>query len=112
METMAPADGETVEAVEGVHLTQLVAGARLSMQHFHVEAGASIPAHSHDHEQAGYVARGTLTFDVDGETHVVGAGESYVLPGGEPHAVSNRGEEPVNGIDLFSPPRLNPDWLE
>lgn len=112
MESKAPADGETVEVVEGVHLTQLVAGDRLSVQHFHVEPGASIPEHSHEHEQAGYVARGTLTFAVDGETHVIGAGESYVLAGGEPHAAANRGEDSVSGVDVFSPPRENPDWLD
>jgi len=112
METKAPADGETVEAVDGVHLTQLVAGDRTSVQHFHVEPGASIPEHSHEHEQAGYVERGTLTFVVEGETHVVTAGESYVLPGGEPHAAENRGEDPVSGVDVFSPPRLASDWSE
>ena len=86
METMAPADGETVEAVEGVHLTQLAADERMSVQHFHIESGATVPEHSHHHEQAGFVAGGALTFSVDGETHVVGTGESFVIPGGEPHA--------------------------
>ena len=112
METMAPADGETVEAVEGVHLTQLAADERMSVQHFHIESGATVPEHSHHHEQAGFVAGGALTFSVDGETNVVGTGEAVVIPGGEPHAAENRGDVPVRGVDVFSPPRTDPDWGE
>ena len=110
MQTMAPADGETVEVVEGVHLTQLVAGKRLSVQHFHIEPGATVPEHSHHHEQAGFVASGTFTLTVDGEDHVVHAGESYAIPGGVAHAGTNRTDVPVDGVDIFSPPRTDPDW--
>jgi quercetin dioxygenase-like cupin family protein len=112
METMAPADGETVEVVEGVHLTQLVAGERMSVQHFHIETGATIPEHSHHHEQTGYVARGTFTFHTPEGEHVVSPGESYVIPGDEPHSAENGADVPVDGIDVFSPPRENPDWLD
>jgi quercetin dioxygenase-like cupin family protein len=112
MESMAPADAETVEVVEGVYLTQLVAGERTSVQHFHIEPGASVPDHSHKHEQAGYVVHGTLTFTADGEEHVISPGESYVIPGDEPHAAGNRADIPVDGIDIFSPPRTNPDWMD
>jgi quercetin dioxygenase-like cupin family protein len=112
MQSMAPADGETHEVVEGVHLTQLVAGERASLQHFHIEPGARVPQHSHDHEQAGYVVRGTFTFTVEGEEHVISPGESYLVPGGEVHAARNRADVPVDGIDVFSPPRTDPDWSE
>jgi quercetin dioxygenase-like cupin family protein len=112
MESMAPADGETVEAVDGVYLTQLVAGERTSVQHFHIEPGARVPEHSHEHEQAGYIAHGTFTFLADDEEHVISPGETYVIPGGEPHAAENRADIPVSGIDIFSPPRTNPDWMD
>ncbi|CDK40789.1 cupin [Halorubrum sp. AJ67] len=49
---------------------------------------------------------------VDGGERVVEAGDTYVIPGGEPHAAANRGDEPVVGYDIFSPPRANPDWGE
>ena len=110
MQTMAPADGETVEVVEGVHLTQLVAAERTSVQHFHIEPGATVPEHSHHHEQAGLITSGSCVFLVDGDEVVLGTGEAYVLESEEPHAVENRGDEPVDGIDVFSPPRTNPDW--
>jgi quercetin dioxygenase-like cupin family protein len=113
MQSMAPADGQTHEVVPGVHLTQLVAGERTSVQHFHIEPGAVVPEHSHEHEQAGYVVRGTATFLRDGEeTEIVSPGESYVLSPDEPHAVENRADVPVEGIDVFSPPRTEPDWGE
>jgi len=103
---------ETVEAVDGVHLAQLAVGDQMSVQHFRIAPGAAVPEHDHHHEQAGFVYEGELTFHVDGEAVVVGAGESYTIPGGEPHAAVNDGEKPVRGIDVFSPPRANPDWLE
>lgn len=112
MESMSPADGRTVEVVDGVYLTQLVCGERTSLQHFHIESGASVPEHSHEHEQTGYVARGTVTFLVDGEEHVIHPGESFVIPPDVPHAARNHSEMPVDGIDVFSPPRPDPPWTE
>jgi len=112
MQPMAPADSKTVEVVDGVYLTQLAAGERMSIQHFHIESGATVPAHSHEHEQAGYVVNGTFTFIIDGEEHVIHPGESYVIPGDVEHAAENRAEMPVDGIDIFSPLRANAPWAE
>ena len=112
MEEVAHASRETVEAVEGVHLTQLAVGERMSVQHFYVEPGAVVPEHSHPHEQVGYVVSGAFTFTVAGEEYVIGPGDSFCVPGDEPHEARNEGDEPVSGIDVFSPPRANPDWLE
>jgi quercetin dioxygenase-like cupin family protein len=103
---------ETVEAVDGVFLQQLAVGDETSVQHFRIEPGADVPEHSHHHEQAGFVYQGELTFLVDGEEIAVGTGDSYVLYGGEPHAAENRGNEPVRGLDIFAPPRADPDWLD
>ena len=111
METVQHSARETVEAVEGVHLTQLAVGEDMSVQHFHFEPGAAVPEHSHHHEQVGYLTRGTFTFVVDGEEYVLGPGDSYSIPGDEPHAAENRTEEPVEGLDVFAPPRANPDWM-
>lgn len=110
MESVSLSARETVEVVDGVHLTQLAAGDRTSIQHFHIEPGATVPEHSHEHEQVGYVYRGTMVFDVTGEEFVIGPNESFGIPSDQPHAAYNRGEEPVRGIDVFAPPRPNPDW--
>ena len=110
MDTVTVSERETVEVVEGVHLTQLAAGERTSIQHFHIEPGAEVPEHSHHHEQTGFVYAGALTFLIDGTEYVVGSNESFTIPSEEPHAAVNRGDDPVAGIDVFSPPRPNPDW--
>lgn len=113
MERVALAEQAEVEAVDRVNLTQLAAGEELSVQHFRIEPGAIVPEHNHRHEQGGFVYRGELTFVLeDGKEVVVGPGDSYVLAGNEVHAAENRGDESVEGVDVFSPPRRDPDWAE
>jgi len=113
MEHAAHDPEATTEAVEAVHLQRLVAGEHTSVQHFTVEPGATVPEHEHPHEQAGIVYEGELTFLLaDGDEVAVGEGEAYVLDGDEAHAAENRGSEPVHGVDVFSPPRTDPDWAE
>jgi quercetin dioxygenase-like cupin family protein len=110
---VVPTDAEeTTEAVDGVHLSLLAGGDEMNVQHFEIEPGAAVPEHSHPHEQTGYITQGTLTFLVDGEEVAVGEGDSYAIPGDEPHAAENRGDVPVEGVDVFSPPRENPDWKD
>lgn len=103
---------ETTEAVENVHLAQLAAGEEMSVQHFEFEPGATVPSHDHPHEQTGFVYEGELTFLLEDGERTVSAGESYVLAGGEVHGAENRDETVVRGVDVFSPPRPNPDWAE
>jgi quercetin dioxygenase-like cupin family protein len=112
MEKVPLSDHESAEAVEGIHLTQLAVGERGSIQHFHIEPGAVVPEHSHHHEQLGYIFDGVLTFVVDGEEVEIGPDDSYRLASEEPHAAENKGDVPVMGIDIFCPPRTNPDWME
>ena len=112
MERVSVTDREATEAVEGVHLSILAGAEKMNVQHFDIEPGAEVPEHSHPHEQTGYIFEGTLTFLVDGEELEVAAGDSYAIPGDEAHAAENRGEMPVRGVDIFSPPRENPDWKD
>lgn len=109
--TPLAADSAT-EAIDGVHLAQLAAGERASLQHFRIEAGAVVDTHEHHHEQIGWLAAGELIFTVDGEEVVVGPDESYVIPGGEPHAAENRGDVDAVGVEVFAPPRAKPPWEE
>ncbi|WP_435359446.1 cupin domain-containing protein [Haloarchaeobius sp. DFWS5] len=112
MEHVPTESVESTEAVDGVHLAILAGGEGMNVQHFVIEPGATVPEHSHHHEQAGFVYEGTLTFIVDDEDVLVAAGDSYSLRSDEPHAAVNRGDVPVRGVDIFSPPRENPDWQE
>lgn len=112
MEPSRLTEQTTVEAMDGVFLTQLAAGERMSIQHLRMEPGARVPEHSHHHEQLGFVYEGTQTFVIDGESIDIDPGDSYFLESEEPHAAENRGDGGMRAIDIFSPPRLNPSWLD
>lgn len=113
MEYVPTATSETIEVVNGVHLTQLAVGERMSVQHVRMEPGAIVPEHDHPHEQIGFIYGGELTFFLaDGTEREVRAGESFGFASGEAHAAENRGDEDVLAVDAFSPPRADPDWLE
>lgn len=101
---------DPIEPVAGAHLTQLGGGNHLNVQHFELDPGAVIPEHAHDdHEQLSFLYEGTLTFVVDDEV-TARAGDVSILAPGEAHAVENRGAVVARGIDVFSPPRPEPDW--
>ena len=113
MQVTRHAERTTVEAEEGIRLAHLGQGSEMNLQYFEVRPGDRLPMHSHRHEQAGYVFNGTLTFVLaDGEEVVVEAGDAYIIPADQAHATENRGEDPADGLDVFSPPRENLDWAE
>ncbi len=70
-----------------------------------LDPGSVVPLHSHPEEQAGYVIAGTLTFTIDGETHQVGPGEVFFVPGGVEHEVTVSSPGPAKVVDIFSPVR-------
>ncbi|MFC6719330.1 cupin domain-containing protein [Natrialbaceae archaeon GCM10025810] len=110
MERVSLEETESSEAAEGVRLALLAGSESINVQHFAIEPGAVVEEHSHPNEQTGYIYEGDLTFLVDGEEIVCGPGDSYAIPGDQPHAAENRGDETVRGVDIFSPPRENPSW--
>ncbi|QCS43802.1 cupin domain-containing protein [Natrinema versiforme] len=127
MERVSLDDLESSEAADGVHLALLAGTESMNVQHFEIEPGATVDEHSHPHDQTGYITQGELTFltdsderssssnrnsstSDDGEEIVCGPGDSYAIPGDQPHAAENRGDETVRGVDIFSPPRENPSW--
>ena len=110
MEVSSLAETRAVEALDGVHLAQVASGERASLQHFRIEPGATVDPHDHEHEQIGWLASGTLVFDIDGEEVVVEADDSYAIPGGETHGVENRGDAEAVGVEAFVPARPNPPW--
>ncbi|AHF98551.1 cupin [Halostagnicola larsenii XH-48] len=112
MERVSLSAVEGTEAADGVSLALLAGSESMNVQHFEIDAGATIEKHSHPHEQTGFIYEGELTFVLEGEEVVCGPGDSYAIPGEQPHAATNRGDEPVRGVDIFSPPRENPSWQE
>ena len=68
------------------------------------EPGATVPLHSHPHEQLGIVLRGMQALVVDGVARELGPMEGYVLPGGVEHS-AYCGPEGALVLDVFSPVR-------
>lgn len=105
MEVTRLTDAEGVKVVSGVQNTNLAEGDHMNVLQFEIEAGASVPEHDHPHEQVGYIVAGRATFVTADEVETLEPGDAYAIPGGEPHSLENRGDEPVVGVDVFSPPR-------
>jgi len=77
-------------------------GAMVNLIEF--EAGATVPVHSHPHEQLGVVLRGMQALVVDGVARELGPMEGYVLPGDVKHS-AYCGPEGATVIDVFCPVR-------
>ncbi len=110
MERINDAEANYEEVREGVYLADLATGERAGMKHWRIDPGAVLPVHRHEHEQIGYMVRGTLVATVDGEQVVLKPGDSYLFPSNEPHGAENRGDVPAIGVGVLSPPRGEPDW--
>ena len=65
---------------------------------------AVVEAHSHPHEQMGFLLEGELTFTIGGETRLVKAGQMWRIPGGVEHRVV-AGDKPAKALDVFHPVR-------
>ena len=68
------------------------------------EPDATVPLHSHPHEQLGIVLEGMQALVVDGITHELEPFEAYVLPGGVEHS-AYCGPEGALVLDIFTPVR-------
>ena len=95
--------GESKQLVEGVELTTLVHGEKTLMGQFKIAKGSAIPAHSHPHEQTGFMVSGKLRFNVAGEVTDVEPGDSWCLAGGAEHRAEALEDSVV--IEVFSPVR-------
>jgi quercetin dioxygenase-like cupin family protein len=96
-------EAERHELAPGVSMQPLFGdGAMLNLLEF--DPGASVPAHSHPHEQLGFVVDGELVLAIDGVEHRLAAGDAYQIPGGVEHAAWTRGDG-CRVLDVFQPVR-------
>jgi len=77
-------------------------GAMVNLIEF--EPGATVPLHSHPHEQLGLCLRGSQVLVIDGVEHPCGPMEGYVIPGGVEHS-AHCGPDGATVIDVFQPVR-------
>jgi quercetin dioxygenase-like cupin family protein len=92
-----------VQQIAGGYRRVLADGDRVMLVEWRFEPGASVPEHSHPHEQCGYVISGEMLFTIGGVEREVPLGTGYLIPGNVPH--SARFEEFTVLVDIFSPPR-------
>ena len=97
------AEVDAVEMLPGVWRRTLNYGERLMVVQVTLEEGVVVPVHRHPHEQITYVIEGQLSMEVEGQTHVLGPGNSLLLPGDVEHGATAMERTLV--VDTFSPPR-------
>ena len=89
--------------IPGVTMNML-AGARGMLNWVRIEPGATVPTHSHPHEQLGFVLEGSIILRIGDETREIGPSTCYVIPGGVEHEGTG-GPDGCLVMDVFSPPR-------
>jgi quercetin dioxygenase-like cupin family protein len=88
---------------EGVEARPLFGeGAMLNLVTF--EPGATVPLHSHPHEQLGIVLEGMQALVIDGVPHELHKLDGYALAGGIEHS-AYCGPEGATVLDVFCPVR-------
>ncbi|MCY0149260.1 cupin domain-containing protein [Hoeflea sp. G2-23] len=103
---------QRVDHLRGGITRRLVTSDKAMIGEVRFEKGATVPLHSHEHEQFTHVVEGalcvTLGDEGDQKTMIVRAGEVILIPSHMPHAVEAL--EATLEYDVFTPPRL--DWLD
>jgi quercetin dioxygenase-like cupin family protein len=86
---------------------RLVAGERAALAIVELDPGSVVPEHSHDNEQIGVCAAGSLTFRIGDESREVAPGDTWSIPSGVPHEVRT-GPDGAIVVEAFVPARS--DW--
>jgi quercetin dioxygenase-like cupin family protein len=100
--TKAKRDGYR-RVLPGIVLKTLVYGEKTLVTEFRMEAGASLPVHSHTHEQTGYLVKGRIRLTIGHQTYDVEKGDSWCIPGAAEHSAEIL-EDSV-AVEVFSPVR-------
>ncbi len=90
------------EVVPGFH-ARFVHTDSVTIAHWRIEAGATLPEHSHPHEQISNMVSGELELTVEGTPHKLKPGKVLVIPGGALH--SGRAVTDCQIIEVFHPVR-------
>ena len=82
-------------------------GERMTLAVVDLKPHATVPEHSHENEQLGFILHGSMSFTIGGEERELHAGDTYVIPSNVPH-VAVAGREGCTAVDAFAPGRA--DW--
>ncbi|WP_251341332.1 cupin domain-containing protein [Haloplanus halophilus] len=88
---------EPVDAADGLSKGVLIdegdGAPNFAMRRFTLAPGAAVPEHTNAVEHEQYVLSGEYVVGIDGEEHVVSAGDALLIPAGVPHWYRNEGDE-------------------
>lgn len=79
---------------KGVLLDASHGAPHFAIRRFVLDPGAEVPRHTNEVEHEQYVLEGEYVVGIDGEEHVVRAGDSLLVPAGTVHWYRNEGDEP------------------
>lgn len=85
--------------------------AQATVASYSFAAGAEFPRHRHDEEQITVVLAGSAEFEVAGERHQLGPGDTYVVAPGAEHGL-RAGAEGASFVAIVVPRRERPDGYE
>ena len=98
-------DVEWTATPDGNRRRVLVHTDELMLVEFAFDKGAVGAMHNHPHVQSSYVAEGRFEVTVNGDTTVLAAGDSFIVPSGLMHGV--RALEAGRLVDSFAPHRAD-----
>ena len=85
----------------------LIHGPALMLVEFRFQQGGIGAPHKHEeHEQVGYIAKGSFEITIDGKSQTVHAGDTYYAAKNVIHGVVALEDDSVI-IDAFTPPRAD-----
>jgi quercetin dioxygenase-like cupin family protein len=96
-------DAKPVQVFPGLTRRTLVQGDSMMVCEFIFDSHVTVPIHSHPHEQVGYIVKGSVEMNIDGEVFLLSTGDSYFAPSTVQHGAYTL--EPTIILDTFNPPR-------
>lgn len=90
-------------ALEGVRFKTIAFGGKTHLTEFMLSKGATVPKHSHPHEQTGYLISGRMTFMIEDQVFNAEPGDGWNIAGNIEHGVEVLEDSIV--IEVFSPVR-------
>ena len=84
--------------------TSLAWGENIMLSFVKLNPNATVPSHSHPHEQMALVLSGRLEVTIGNKSRLLKEGDVFIVPSGVEHDVKNLKSE-TQVLDIFSPPR-------